>query len=307
MTPSPRKYLINIGGTTAIGKTALALKLAAHFRTEIISCDSRQFYKELKIGVASPSEAELAEAKHHFIGHRSIFEPYTAGDFERDAMALLERLFQAHDVVVMVGGSGLYAKAITEGLDDFPEVNPKHRLDLIQLLNAEGLAPLQDQLMALDPVYYRQVDTRNPHRVIRALEVILSTGKPYSSYLNKGGSRRPFKTISLILTAERSVIYDRINRRVDDMIEKGLEQEAFGLKRYKSLNALQTVGYREFFEYFDGQTTREEAIDKIKQHTRNYAKRQLTWLRKSTEATAVPYNTDAETIVDIIRSKMSAV
>ncbi|MCM5664081.1 tRNA (adenosine(37)-N6)-dimethylallyltransferase MiaA [Galbibacter mesophilus] len=299
------KYLITVVGPTAIGKTALAIDLANAFSTEIISSDSRQFFKEMKIGTAVPDEAELSAAKHHFIQHKSIFENYSVGDFEREALELLSELFKKHDVVIMAGGSGLYNKAVMDGLDDFPEVDSSIREGLNKRLQEEGIEGLQLQLKNLDPSHYKNIDSQNPHRLIRALEICLGTGKPYSSFLQQKKSNRAFKSIQIGLTADRDVIYDRINRRVDIMMENGLLEEAEKLYPNRELNALQTVGYRELFEYFDGNWTLDFAISEIKKNTRRFAKRQLTWLRKDESVLWFDYETDTGEIIDKINSILS--
>lgn len=275
------KFLICVVGPTAIGKTKLGIELARHFGTEIISADSRQFYKEMRIGTAVPNHAELAAVPHHFIQHKSVEEYYSVGDFERDALEKLEALFSTHNMVIMVGGSGLYVNAVTEGLDYFPEVDPKIRKSLNQDLKKNGLSELQKQLEKLDPVYFSEMDRENPHRLIRALEICIGTGKPYSSFRNKKKPHRTFKTIFIGLTAEREIIYDRINQRVDSMLKEGLLQEAGKLYGKKHLNALNTVGYKELFSYFEDQLTLEKATEEIKKNTRRFAKRQLTWFRKN--------------------------
>ncbi|AVR43864.1 tRNA (adenosine(37)-N6)-dimethylallyltransferase MiaA [Christiangramia fulva] len=292
--------LISILGPTAIGKTALSIELARHFKTDIISADSRQFFKEMHIGTAVPEPEELAAAPHHFIQHLSVEEDYSVGDFEREAIEKITDLFKKHRVVVMAGGSGLYIKAITEGLDDFPEVDPSIREKLNENLQKKGLDWLQKRLYILDPEYYKTADVQNPHRVIRALEICLATGKPFSSFLNKNRSEREFETIKIGLTAERSIIYDRINRRVDKMIENGLVEEARKLYPKRDLNALNTVGYKELFNYFDGIWTLETAISEIKKNTRRFAKRQLTWFRKDEEIHWFDYKTPPKVIIAFI-------
>lgn len=296
------KYLITVVGPTAIGKTALAIKLANEFATEIISSDSRQFFKETTIGTAVPEPEELAQAKHHFIQHKSITEIYSVGDFERDAIALLEQLFQKHDLVIMAGGSGLYNNAVIEGLDNFPEVDPEIREKLNTTLEENGIEVLQQQLERLDSVHYKNIDIHNPHRIIRALEICIGTGKPYSSFLNKEKNKRTFKTIKVGLTAEREIIYNRINQRVDLMIKNGLLEEAKTVFPYKHLNALQTVGYRELFEYFIGKFSLDFAISEIKKNTRRFAKRQLTWLRKDDSILWFDYKTDKQDIINRVKT-----
>lgn len=279
-----KKYLIIITGPTAIGKTGLSIFLAQHFQTEILSFDSRQFYKEMKIGTAYPTDEELAAAPHHFIGHLSIFDEYSVGDYERDALAKIDELFQKHDVLIMVGGSGLYEKAVTEGLDEFPEIDPKIREALNTEFKENGLASLQEELKRVDPVYYGTADIQNPVRVIRALEIYRGSGRPFSSFRTQQKAERNFETIRIVLKMERDIIYDRINQRVDVMMLQGLLKEAETLYPHRELNSLQTVGYRELFDYFDGKIELDFAIDEIKKNSRHYAKRQLTWYRKDETA-----------------------
>ena len=281
MSIKNKKTLLTIVGPTAIGKTSLAINLALHFDTEIISCDSRQFFKEMSIGTAVPSAEELAQAKHHFIQHKSIFEPYSVGDFERDAITLLTELFQRNDVVIMVGGSGLYADAVLYGLDDFPEVSTEIRNELNTHYQVQGIAYLQTKLKDLDPIQYERMDIQNPQRILRALEVCIASGKPYSSFLNKKKILRDFTNLTIGLTAEREVVYERINRRVELMLEDGLLIEAQRLFPYKELNALQTVGYRELFDFLEGKTSLDFAVEEIKKNTRRFAKRQYTWFHKN--------------------------
>lgn len=281
MSIKNKKTLLTIVGPTAIGKTSLAINLALYFGTEIISCDSRQFFKEMSIGTAVPSAEELAQAKHHFIQHKSIFEPYSVGDFERDAITLLTELFQRNDVVIMVGGSGLYADAVLYGLDDFPEVSTEIRNELNTYYQVQGIAYLQTKLKDLDPIQYERMDIQNPQRMLRALEVCIASGKPYSSFLNKKKILRDFTNLTIGLTAEREVVYERINRRVELMLEDGLLIEAQRLFPYKKLNALQTVGYRELFDFLEGKTSLDFAVEEIKKNTRHFAKRQYTWFHKN--------------------------
>ena len=281
MSIKNKKTLLTIVGPTAIGKTSLAIDLALHFGTEIISCDSRQFFKEMSIGTAVPSSEELAQVKHHFIQHKSIFDTYSVGDFERDAITLLKELFKQHNVVIMVGGSGLYADTVVYGLDDFPEVSPEIRNELNELYQKQGITYLQTRLKDLDPIQYTQIDVQNPQRMMRALEVCIASGKPYSSFLNKKETLRDFTNITIGLTAEREVVYNRINERVELMLENGLLIEAQTLFPHKKLNALQTVGYRELFNFFEGKTSLDFAIEEIKKNTRRFAKRQYTWFHKN--------------------------
>lgn len=273
-------YLITVIGATAIGKTALSIQLAQHFKTEIISCDSRQFYKEMKIGTAVPSAEELIAAPHYFIQNKSIFDAYNVGQFEKDALKELEGLFSKNNIVIMVGGSGLYTNAVLEGFDDFPEVNPEIRLKLNKQIENGEIEILQKQLKDLDSDSYSTIEIENPHRLIRALEICIGTGKPYSSFKNKNKVKRNFIPIKIGLTADRELMYERINKRVDLMLEEGLLEEAKKLYPHKELNALQTVGYRELFDYFDGKYSLEIAVDEIKKNTRRFAKRQVTWNKK---------------------------
>ena len=292
-----KKTLLSVVGPTAIGKTRMAIALAQHFGTEIISCDSRQFFKELSIGTAVPSPYELAQAKHHFIQHKSIFEPYSVGDFERDAISLLNTLFRTHDVVVMVGGSGLYANAVLSGLDDFPQTDEQIRKELNAQYKAEGIVFLQQKLKTLDPVQYEKIDTNNPQRMIRALEVCMVAGKPYSSFLNKKETVRDFESIQVGLTAGREVLYNRIDERVEQMLEGGLLIEAQDMFRHKELNALQTVGYKELFAFFEGKTSFVFAIEEIKKNTRRFAKRQFTWFHKDSSIHWFDYRTTVEEVL----------
>ena len=281
----PEKTLIVVIGPTAVGKTALTIDIAKHFQTEILSSDSRQFYKEMRIGTAVPSAEELNSVKHHFIQHLSIENDYSVGDFERDALKFIENYFSEKDMLVMVGGSGLYEKAVTEGLDDFPEVDKKFRSELNEELKEKGIEFLQAELMKKDPEYFAKADIHNPHRLIRALEVIRGTGQKISSFHSSVSKRREFNIIKIGLTTSREIIYARINHRVDLMIQNGLIEEARSLYPKKHFNALQTVGYRELFDHFEGNITLEKAVEEIKKNTRRFAKRQLTWYRKDNTVT----------------------
>ncbi len=277
---SNQKILLVIGGPTASGKTGVAITLAQHFATEIISADSRQFYREMSIGTAKPSKEELSTVPHHFIDCISIEETFNAGDFERQALALLNHLFEDKDLVILAGGSGLFIRALCEGLDEFPVVSPGLREKLNLQLENQGIESLQRLLAEFDPEYYEIVDRSNPQRLIRALEICLSSGRTYSSFRKGSKIQRSFKPVYIQLDWDRKQLYERINKRVDLMLEAGLEAEARALYPQKELNALQTVGYQEFFDYFDGKISRAEAIELIKRNSRRYAKRQLTWLRK---------------------------
>lgn len=274
------KYLIVVGGTTASGKTGFAIRLAQYFNTSILSVDSRQFFREMSIGTAKPNADELKQAPHHFISHRSIFDSYSAGDFETEALALLNELFQEKDIVIACGGSGLYLKAITEGLDDFPEVPIATRQAIEKEYEEKGLDWLQTRLQQVDPAYYQIVDLQNPHRLIRALSVYEASGKAFSSFQQQQRPARDFQAIYLQLYWPREQQYQRINQRVDEMMEAGQLEEAKNLFPYRHLTALQTVGYQELFTHLAGESTLAEAIDLIKRNTRRYAKRQLTWMRR---------------------------
>ena len=299
-----KKFLICIVGPTAIGKTSLSISLAQEFSTSIVSADSRQFFKEMNIGTAVPSQEELNAAPHHFIQHRSIEEPYSVGDFERDARELLNTLFTRLDVLILVGGSGLYVDAVVNGLDHFPEVDPQIRERLNHRLKTESLKVLQQELKQRDPHYYQTVDLKNPHRVIRALEICIGTQKPYSSFLKGSQQDRGFTPIYIGLDAKREIVYDRINSRVDMMMQQGLIKEAERLYPYRHLNALNTVGYKELFRYLDGDSSLEQAITDIKTNTRRFAKRQLTWYRKKKDIQWFDYQTPHTSIANAVRQQM---
>lgn len=273
--------LIVVAGPTAIGKTDLGIEIARHYNTEIISADSRQFFREMSIGTAKPSPAELNIVEHHFINSHSIHDEISVGSYEKEALALLENLFKKHPVVVMVGGSGLYINAIINGFDNLPDVKEEIRTQLNQRLITEGITPLQKELQEIDPKYFAEVDINNPQRIIRALEVYYSTGKPFSSYRTGEKKKRPFKTILIGLNSDREKLYNRINQRVDLMIEKGLLDEVESLYNSRHLNSLNTVGYSEIFDYLDNKISLEQAIENIKQNTRRFAKRQITWFKKT--------------------------
>lgn len=298
------KVLISIVGPTGIGKTALSLQLATHFDTEIISADSRQFYMDMRIGTAAPTSIELQTAPHHFIQHIPVEKDYNVGDFENDAIAKLEELYKSKNVVIMVGGSGLYIKAVTEGLDDFPKIDIGVREKLNKQLEIDGLKSLQFQLKQLDPKAFNTIAIGNPHRVIRALEVCLSSGTPYSSFLNNTSKKRGFKTITIGLTADRAVIYDRINARVDCMVTEGLLNEVKRLEHKKHLNALNTVGYKELFMYLNNEWTLEFAVSEIKKNSRRFAKRQLTWFKKNEDTVWFDYKTPIDEIIDVISKQI---
>jgi len=305
------KYLITIIGPTAIGKTALSIKLAKQFNCEIISCDSRQFFKEMTIGTAVPSKEELDSAPHHFIQNKSIFENYTVGDFEREAIDKLDKLYKTNDYAILVGGSGLYVDAILKGFDSFPEIDPSVREDIISSYEKLGIGYLQQELERLDKAYFDTISNenpqtlQNPQRMMRFVEVCIGTGKPYSSFLNRKKNNRNFTPIIIGLEAERHEMYERINLRVDLMIQAGLVQEAKKLYPNKNLNALQTVGYKELFSYFDGDFNLDFAIKEIKKNTRRFAKRQMTWFKRTENAKWFDYKTDFEDILNYIKNSIS--
>jgi tRNA dimethylallyltransferase len=299
-------YLITIIGPTAIGKTSLSITLAQHFGCDIISCDSRQFFKEMKIGTAVPTDEELASVTHHFIQNKSIFENYTVGDFEKEAIAKLDELFLKNNIQIMVGGSGLYVDAVLKGFDEFPEIGNKIRDEVRHNYEKHGIEFLQNLLKELDSEYFNFITEtnpqtlQNPQRMMRFVEVCLSTNQPYSSFLNKEKNKRNFTPIIIGLEAERAIMYNRINQRVDIMINEGLLAEAEKLVPNKELNALQTVGYRELFDYFEEKTTLEFAIEEIKKNTRRFSKRQLTWFKRTENATWFDYLTDRKEIINHI-------
>jgi tRNA dimethylallyltransferase len=300
------KYLITIVGPTAIGKTALSIALAQHFKCEIISCDSRQFFKEMTIGTAVPNPEELQSATHHFIQNKSIFENYTVGDYEKEALLKLEELFQNNNIAILIGGSGLYVDAILKGFDEFPEIAPEVRLEVNSNYEKFGIKYLQEQLQLLDPDYYQKITLensqtlQNPQRMMRFVEVCIGTQKPYSSFLNQKKNNRDFTPILIGLEADRQVIYDRINQRVAIMINEGLLEEAKILYPNKALNALQTVGYRELFSYFDGEFSLPFAIEEIKKNTRRFSKRQLTWFKRNEATKWFDYVTNRKRIIEYI-------
>jgi len=300
-------FLISIVGPTGIGKTALSIQLAEHFNSSIISFDSRQFYKEMSIGTAVPNEFELNAAQHYFIQNRSIFEDYNVGAFENDALLKLGTLFTENPIQIAVGGSGLYLDALLKGLDNFPKVNSNIRTKLNIELETNGIEKLQNQLKKLDILTYNTINLENPQRIIRALEICIGTGKPFSSFKNKPKKPRNFHSIKIGLEADREIVYNRINMRVDTMMKNGLLDEAKELYQHRNLNALQTVGYKELFSHLDGNFTREFAISEIKKNTRRFAKRQGTWFKKDTNTSWFDYQADTNTIIDQISDKINRI
>ena len=305
-----KNYLIIIVGPTAIGKTALSIKLAQHFGCDILSCDSRQFFKEMKIGTAVPNKDELAAANHHFIQNKSIFEHYTVGDFEKEAIAKLDELFQKNNIQIVVGGSGLYVNAILHGFDDFPNIPNELREKIRNEYEEKGLDFLQGKLKELDNKYYSILlkenpqTLQNPQRMMRFVEVCMASNLPYSSFLNLKKNARNFIPIIIGLEADREIMYNRINQRVDIMMNEGLLEEAKNVYPNKELNALQTVGYRELFDYFDGKTTLDFAVDQIKMNTRRFAKRQLTWFKRNEDTIWFDFQTETSTIINTISEKI---
>lgn len=294
------KRLIVIGGPTASGKTALAIQLAKHYQTEIISADSRQCYREMNIGVAKPSLEELAAVTHHFINSHSILEEVSAGVYEKYALDLLTNLFIHHDVVICVGGTGLYIKALCEGIDEMPSIDEQIKQEVSTQYEKFGLSWLQKEVKKLDPVLFANIDQQNPHRLQRGLVFFLSTGQSITKYQQQATKSRPFDILQFNVEIERQILYQRIEDRVDAMILAGLEEEARSLLPFQQLKNLKTVGYQEFFDFFNGQITRDEAIVKIKQHTRNYAKRQITWFHHQSNFIEIQPHSSFENVIETI-------
>lgn len=282
-TQNNKKHLVVITGPTAVGKTELCIDLAESLNTEIISADSRQIFKEMKIGTAKPADEELNRVKHHFIDYKTIHEFYTAGMFELDVIDFAEKYFQQNNLIIMTGGSGLYINAVCDGIDALPRVEPEIRSNLIKKYNEEGIESLRYSLKKLDPASYEKIDLKNPKRILKALEITIQTGKPYSSFLTRKSKKRAFNIHKIGLARDRNELYERINRRVDKMIEQGLLEEVKKLHPYKHLNPLNTVGYKELFEFLEEKISFEEAIRLIKRNTRRYAKRQITWFSRDPE------------------------
>ncbi|WP_417431085.1 tRNA (adenosine(37)-N6)-dimethylallyltransferase MiaA [Halpernia sp.] len=294
------KKLISIIGSTGIGKTSLAIKVAKYFETEIISCDSRQFFKEMKIGTAVPSDEELAEIKHHFIGNLSVKDYYSIGQYEIDALKKINEIFQKKEIAVLVGGSGMYEKAVVEGLNDLPEANSENQEKLLKIWQEKGIVELQNLLEKLDLEYFKIVDKDNPRRLLRAIDIIWQTGKTYTENINQQKSKRDFEVFRINLEAPREIIYKRINQRVDLMMENGLLQEVKNLINFKNLVPLHTVGYTELFKYLDGSWNLDFAIEEIKKNSRRYAKRQITWNKKLENAQTLKYDYSWEEVLSLL-------
>jgi tRNA dimethylallyltransferase len=307
---SSKKFLICVVGPTAIGKTALGIRLAQHFGSEIISADSRQVFKEMRIGTAVPSNEELAAATHHFIQSHSIHQAFTAGTFEQQALSLLETLFQKNNIQLLVGGSGLYVDAVLKGLDTFPEVSERTRISVRELYEKNGLGALQTLLSEKDPDFFEHLTQnnpqtlQNPQRMMRYVEVCLSSGQPYSDFLKNQHKSREFTPIIIGLTAERDLLYKRINQRTDLMMQEGWLEEVFHLREFTSHNALQTVGYKELLSHLNGQISLDEAVTLIKQNTRRFAKRQLTWFNRTEGIQWFDFQTSIDTILEHIHQKI---
>jgi len=296
-----KNLLCVITGPTACGKTEITIRLAQHYNTHILSADSRQFYRELVIGAATPNAEELAMAPHHFIGHLSVSDYYNVYKFEQDALSLCNRLFKSHRVIFLTGGSGLYIDAVTKGIDLLPDPDPELRQSLNSIYEHEGLAPLHDQLNKLDPVYFEQVDLSNPVRLIRAIEVCVLTGEAYSHLRNQAHEKRPFEVLKIVLDRPKVELHQRIHARTDLMMKEGLIDEVKSLMPYRTLNPLNTVGYKEIFQYLDGKISLEQAVEDIKTNTRRYAKRQLTWFRRDPDYHWVNAN-DTDEIQSLVDS-----
>jgi len=282
------KLIISIVGPTGIGKTKLAIEIATYFGTEIISCDSRQFFKEMPIGTAMPNDEERKVVTHHFIANLSVNDEYSIGKYEKDALGKIDELFRKYDKLILVGGSGMYEKAVIQGLDNLPEACMENIQNLEKILQTDGICALQKLLQNVDMEYYKNMDSQNPRRLIRALDIYMQTGKPYSEFLSKSRKKRPFNVLRIGIEAHREILYRRINQRVDSMMQNGLLEEVKKLISFREKTALKTVGYTELFKYLDGEWNLDFAIDEIKKNSRRYAKRQLTWYRKSTDIHYIP-------------------
>ena len=298
-----QKLAVFVVGPTGVGKTGVALDLAESLQTEIISADSRQIYRELSIGTAVPGKSQLKRIKHHLLQHRSVRDYYNASMFEQEAIQTINKLFEKHPAIVVAGGSGLYIQAICEGIDDIPSVDPEVRKTLLERMEREGIESLRFELKKLDPESYSTIDLRNPKRILKAMEISLTTGKPYSGFLTREKKERGFLSLKIGLNLDRDDLYDRINLRVDEMMENGLLEEVKGLLGYRDMNALKTVGYRELFDYLDGKQTLPEALRLIKRNSRHYARRQLTWFNRDPEISWFrPEQTDE--IISFVRNAL---
>lgn len=297
------KTLIVVVGPTAVGKTMMGIEIAKHFDTEIISADSRQFYREMSIGTAKPTVQEIAKIKHHFINSHSINQLFNIGDFETEALKALKKILDENDIAVLVGGSGMYVNALLNGLDDMPEIKLSVRDALNEQFKDQGIEPIKKQLQEVDPEYFDQVDQFNPQRMIRGLEVFLSTGQKLSNFRSKTKKKRPFEVIKIGLNTDRDQLYQRINQRVDEMMSSGLLAEVASLKEFREFNALKTVGYNELFDYLDGKISLEQAVASIKQNSRRFAKRQLTWFRKDEEINWFEPN-ETEKILEFLEARL---
>ncbi|GHV57761.1 tRNA dimethylallyltransferase 1 [Bacteroidia bacterium] len=298
------KTLVVLLGPTGVGKTELSLLLAEEFHSPILSADSRQLYKDLPVGTAAPTIVEMQRVRHYFVGTLELSDYYSASRFEEDAIRLLAQLYETHDMVIMCGGSMMYIDAVCKGIDDIPAIDETLREDIRSLYEKEGLEPIRQQLKILDPLFYKQVDLKNPKRVIHALEICLMTGKPYSTLRTNQAKERPFRILKIGLTREREELYGRINHRVDQMIENGLLDEARRVYPFRHLNALNTVGYKELFRYLDGEWSLEFAVEKIKQNSRIYARKQMTWFKRNTDIVWL-HPDEANKILNFIHSKLS--
>ena len=296
------KYLIIIAGPTGVGKTDLSIGIAKHFNSEILSCDSRQFYRELGIGVAKPTTEQMKEVKHHFVDNVSVTERYSIWQYEDDAIKLLDEYYKTHDIAVMCGGSGLYIDAVCNGIDLMPDPDPVIRQEVIDMYKEKGIEALRFELQRIDPDYYATVDLKNPQRIMRGIEMTRQTGKPFSQFRTNIRQKRNFTPIKILVNTDRNVLYDRINRRVDIMVERGLVDEARSLMQYRDMVALKTIGYTELFDHFDGKTSLDEAIELIKRNSRRYARRQITWFHRNNEY--VECEPDAETILTEISERI---
>lgn len=297
------KTLIIIAGPTGVGKTDLSIGIAKHYGAEILSCDSRQFYRELGIGVAKPTDEQMQTVRHHFVNNVSVCERYSIWQYEHDAMELLDEYFKSHDIAIMCGGSGLYIDAVCNGIDLMPDPDPIIRQEVIDMYKEKGIEALRFELQRIDPVYYSQVDLKNPQRIMRGIEMTRQTGKPFSEFRTNTKQKRDFDIVKILINRDREMLYDNINKRVDIMLEKGLVEEARELQKYRDMTALRTIGYLELFDYFDGKTSLEEAIELIKRNSRRYARRQITWFHRNNDY--IECEPDEETVINAINDSIN--